>query len=92
MARVPQVTRTIKSTKVKLLAVNETTKAVEEIEMVLPRTYNNDNAILKKAIKLNDREEIKLVSVIESSVEENRYGMLETEFIKVANVLEEEEE
>lgn len=91
MARLPQVTRTIKSTKVKLLAVNETTKAVEEIEMVLPRTYNNDNAILKNAIKLNDREDIKLVSVIESSVQENKYGMLETEFIKVAKVIEEEE-
>lgn len=91
MARVPQITRTIKSTKVKVLAVNETTKAVEELEMLLPRTYNNDNAILKSAIKHNERPELKLVSVIDSEVQENRYGMLETRFIELADILEEEE-
>lgn len=88
MARVPQVTRTIITTNAKILCVNTETKAVEEIEVTIPRTYKDGEDILKYLKKVNyDFENKKPVSVTSYDTVEKLYGMTEEEFVKLAKEL-----
>lgn len=87
MARVPQVTRTIKTTKVMVKAVDIENDKMVNMEFVLPRTYKDDNAILKAVSKVHKNENIKIVKVMSKEVEEALYGMTEEEFIKVAHII-----
>lgn len=82
MARQPVITRTITTTKVEMLAVNIDSKSTETVEVILPRTYKDDTAMLKMANKRNEDESIKYVAVIGTPiVESKRWGMTEEEFI-----------
>jgi hypothetical protein len=82
MARIPMVTRTIKSTKAQVLGVNLETKATEVKEVILPRTYKDDSEVLN-AISITG---FKPVMVESKEVQEELYGMEESEFITVAKV------
>lgn len=82
MARVPVITRTITTTKVEMLAVNLDSKSTETVEVILPRTYKDEQAMLKMANKRNENQSLKYVAVIgTSTVESKRWGMTEEEFI-----------
>lgn len=82
MARVPVITRTITTTKVEMLAVNLTSKSTETVEVTLPRTYKDEQAMLKMANKRNENSTIKFVAVTGTpAVESKRWGMTEEEFI-----------
>lgn len=82
MARQPVITRTITTTKVEMLAVNIDSKSTETVEVILPRIYKDDTAMLKMANKRNENPSIKFVAVIGTpSVESKRWGMTEEEFI-----------
>lgn len=82
MARQPVITRTITTTKVEMLAVNIDSKSTVSVEVILPRTYKDDTAMLKMANKRNEDESIKFVAVIGTPVvESKRWGMTEEEFI-----------
>lgn len=82
MSRQPVVTRTITTTTVKLLFVDTATKTTDEVEVTLPRTYKNDDALLKMANKRRDNERIKYVAVLDAPVvQKKRWGMTEEEFI-----------
>lgn len=82
MARQPVITRTITTTRVEMLAVNIDTKQTETVEVILPRTYKDDTAMLKMANKRNENQSIKYVAVIGSPVvSSKRWGMTEEEFI-----------
>lgn len=87
MARVPQVTRTIQTTTAKIMCLDISKGEPFEQVITLPRTYRNDKAILKQAEKELASENVKVVHVIESSVQVTLYGMTEQEFIKVASIL-----
>lgn len=87
MARAPQVTRTIQTTKAKIMCLDLEKCEPFTKEITLPRTYKDDNAILKQAEKEINTATIKVVHVVESSVQETLYGMSEQEFIKAATVL-----
>lgn len=87
MARVPQVTRTIATTNVTLMMVDTTAGEVYNKDVILPRTYEDDKAVLKAAKKLYDSEEHKVVQVVRTSVAETLYGMSEADFIAHAKVL-----
>ena len=82
------VTRTIKGTKVKALFVNTVNQTTEVKELTIPRTYHTPAAVLKIVQKYFDTETEKAVSIVETSTGKARYGMLESEFIKYAIVLE----
>ena len=84
MARQPQVTRTIKTTEAKVLCVNVESQATEEVTFVLPRTYSDDEKMLKQVIKRNKNEALKPVHIVSSTVIEELYGMPEEEFIECA--------
>lgn len=82
MARQPQITRTITTTKAKFLVVHLDTKATEAVEITLPRKYKDDAAMLKMAEKRNEDTNLKFVAVLDTPVVEKKlWGMTEDEFI-----------
>ena len=86
MAREPQVTRTIVTTKVTATCVNLETNAVEETEFILPRTYKDNKALLK-ALSTHNTETYHVVAVKSTTTEQTLYAMTESDFIKHAKVL-----
>lgn len=87
MARVPQVTRTIQTTKVDVMCLNIKEGSPFTQSVVLPRTYKDDKAMLKSVEKLINSDEVKAVHIVSSTVEETLYGMSEQKFIELAEVL-----
>lgn len=88
MARQPQVTRTIITTKVKALCVNTKERTTNEKEFILPRTYKDETALLKALAKSTTLDECeRIVSVIDAEEVETLYGMSEQKFIENAEIL-----
>ena len=87
MARVPQVTRTIQTTKAEVLCLNIKEGNPFNQIVTLPRVYKDENHILKSVKKLIDSDEIKAVHIVNVEVEETLYGMSEQKFIEMAEVL-----
>lgn len=87
MARTPQVTRTIQTTKVTVLCLNIKEGNPFHQTVVLPRTYKDDKAMLKAVEKVITTDSVKAVHVVDSVVEETLYGMSEQKFIEMATVL-----
>lgn len=87
MARTPQVTRTILTTKVSVLCLNIKEQTTETREVTLPRTYKDDSHILKEVKKIIDNDETKAVHIVSAEVVETLYGMTEQRFIELADVL-----
>lgn len=84
MARVPQVTRTIVTTKANVMCLDITNGEPFNVEVVLPRTYKDDKALMKKVSAIIDTEEVKAVHVVAKEEIETLYGMTEQDFIKYA--------
>lgn len=87
MARVPQVTRTIPTTIVKLFCVNTEDRTTFEQSLTLPRTYKDESKMMKAVENVLAGEPIKAVSILGYEVKETLYGMTEQEFIQHAQVL-----
>lgn len=88
MARVPVVSRTIKSTVVQAMAVDVETGEVLIKTYVLSRTYKNNDLILKKLRKLHETDTIKIVQIMEAKVEVHKYSMSEDTYIANATVVD----
>lgn len=87
MARIPQVTRTIQTTKVNVLCLDIKEGQPFNKVITLPRVYKDDQHILKQVRKLIDNDETKAVHIVSAEVEETLYGMTEQKFIELAEVL-----
>lgn len=87
MARIPQVTRTITSTKAVVMCLDIDNNTPVTQDYVLPRTYKDEKAILKAVDAANEGTTIKGVHVVSFEVVNTLYGMTEAEFIKVAKIL-----
>lgn len=87
MARQPMVTRTIQTTHATVLCMDIQNGEPCNKTVVLPRTYKDDNAVLKAVKKVIDTDGIKAVHVVHTSVQETLYGMSEQDFIANATVL-----
>lgn len=87
MARKPMVTRTMRTTKAIIGCIRIEDETVVPVEVVLPRVYHNDVAIMKQALESYDFGDLKPAYVKESRVEEKRYGMTEDDFIQHAQEL-----
>ena len=81
------VTRTINATVVHALIVNPTTKEVSEQDITLAGTYNDVKSLDKALSKLNN-ETTHIVSVFNTRVVGNLYGMTEQEFLAHASIIE----
>ena len=87
MARVPMITRTIQTTVCDVLCLNVETAEPFNKQVTLPRTYKDENSMLKMVKSVLDTDNEKVVHVVNSHVEETRYGMTEQEFIEHAKVI-----
>lgn len=87
MARTPMVTRTIQTTKANVLCLNIVEGEPFNKVVTLPRTYKDENAMLKVISKMIDNDEVKAVHVVDSYVEETLYGMTEQRFIELAQIM-----
>lgn len=87
MARQPQVTRTITTTKAKVLCLDLTNEQPFVKEVVLPRTYRDERSMMKKIIPLVESDTVKAVHIQSAVTEETLYGMTEQEFIEQAHIL-----
>ena len=87
MARTPQVTRTIQTTKVKVMCLNVVEGKSVTKEVILPRTYKDEKHLMKQLEKVVNDDVIKAVHILETEVNETLYGMSEQKFIENAEIL-----
>ena len=87
MARVPMVTRTIQTTRANVMCLDIERGEPFNREVILPRTYNDEKAMLKQAEKVINNGTVKAVHIVDFKVEETRYGMTEQHFIEAAEVI-----
>ena len=87
MPRVPMVTRTIKTTKAKVLCVSIVENKTFEQEVALPRTYKDEKSLMKQVKAVLENDNVKPLRVISTEEVETLYGMSEQEFITTAKIL-----
>ena len=87
MARIPMVTRTITTTKVTVMCLNVVQGEPYTETVIVPRTYKDDNALLKVVKPIIETDELKAVHIVAKEEIETLYGMSETDFIEHATVL-----
>ena len=87
MARAPQVTRTIQTTHANVLCMDIENREPCNKDVILPRTYKDENAILKAVKKVIESETIKPVQIVAYNVQETLYGMSEQDFIANASIM-----
>lgn len=87
VARQPMITRTVTTTKAKVLCLNIVDEKPYVQEVILPRTYKDERSMLKRIKPLLENEHVKVVHVQSAEVEETLYGMTEQEFIETATKL-----
>ena len=87
MGRIPMVTRTITTTEVNVMCLD--VQAGEPFNQVVtvPRTYKNNEELLKKVKPLIETDTVKAVHIVDTNEIETLYGMTEQEFIQYAKVL-----
>lgn len=86
MARVPMVTRTIITTKVNVMCLDIETGEPCNKSVVVPRTYKDDEKLLKKVKEVLETETLKPVYIVYKEEIETLYGMTEQNFIEHAEV------
>lgn len=87
MARTPMVTRTIITTRANVMCLNVDTAEPFNTDVTVPRTYKDEESLLKAVKKVAETENVKCVHIVDSEQVETLYGMTEQEFIEYANVL-----
>lgn len=89
MARTPMVTRTITTTRANVMCLDVQAGEPFNKEVTVPRTYKDNDSLLKTVKPLIETETIKAVHIVEKTEIETLYGMTEQEFIRHASVLPE---
>lgn len=87
MARVPMVTRTITTTKAVVMCCDVEAGDTITETVTVPRTYKNDEALMKAVRPILETEQIKPVKIMSSETIETLYGMTEQQFIESATEL-----
>ena len=90
MARVPMVTRTMKTTKVNVLCMDLVNAEPVNKDITIPRVYKDEKKLFKVVQTTLDNDEIKAVKIVKSKEVETLYGMTEQEFIENAKILDPE--
>ena len=90
MARVPMVTRTMKTTKVNVLYMDLVKAEPCNKDLTLPRTFKDDKKLFKAVEAVINSDEIKAVQIVKKKEIDTLYGMTEQEFIETAKVLDKE--
>ena len=90
MARKPMVTRSFEVTRVNVMCCDTDTAEVTNIEREIPRTYKDDNKLLKVVKEAIETDTLKVVTVVDKTVVSKLYGMSEIDFLKNAIELDPE--
>ena len=90
MARKRMVTRTILTTKVNALCMDTQTCEACNKDVVLPRTYKDNDKVLKATKSVLDTPTFKVVDIVDVSTVETLYGMDEQKFINESLILDPE--
>ena len=90
MARLPMITRTIKTTKVNVLCMDINSCEPFNKDIVLPRTFKDEKKLMAKVHELIDNDEVKAVHITHRAEVETLYGMTEQDFIEHAVELDPE--
>ena len=88
MARKRMVTRTILTTKATVLCMDTESLVSEYKDVILPRTYKDDEKLFKAVKNAIDTDTYKAVKIEEKSSVETLYGMDEQDFIDNAKILD----
>lgn len=85
------VTRTVKEQVVHYHVYNLKTKKVEEKETVItpPKTKTMQ---ITKHLEKGLEENLKMLEIVATKIEEKRYGVPEEDFLKIATILPEKED
>lgn len=86
--RKPMITRTIQTTRATVMFIDSTNPTPYTNDIVLPRTYKNDDAMLKLVKQMCETPTIKAVAIMSSKVESALYGMSESDFVTHAHIIE----
>lgn len=86
MARIPMVTRTITTTKANVMCLDIESGELCNKSVVVPRTYKDDETLLKKVKEVLETETLKPVHIVDKEENETLYGMTEQVFIEHAKV------
>lgn len=87
MARQPQVTRTIPTTKATVLVINIETGISEEREVSIPREYKKMKKLREAIEAVVNTDTEKLAHIKSTEITEVLYGMSEQKFIENAQIL-----
>lgn len=87
MARERMVTRTVEMTTAEVMTVDTTTAKVETIKYELAGGFTDEKDILKTVKRMYETDTFKCVSVVNVTVKEILYGMLEYQFIQHATIM-----
>ena len=90
MARVPMVTRTMKTTKVNVLCMDLVKAEPCNKDLTLPRTFKDDKKLFKAVEAVINSDDIKAVQIVKKKEIDTLYGMTEQEFIETAKVVDKE--
>jgi hypothetical protein len=85
--RTPQVTRTITTTEVTILGMDIEKAEPMNKTFTVPRTFKDEAKLLKAVKAVGETDTFKVVSIVDTKVNETLYGMSEQEFIEHAHVL-----
>lgn len=87
MARIPMVTRTIIATEANVMCLDVEKGEPFNKVITVPRTYKDDEALLKKVKPMIETDAVKAVHIVDKKEIETLYGMTEQDFIQYAQVL-----
>lgn len=87
MARKPMVTRTIKTTKAKVMCLDTLNEELVEREVLVTRTFKDNEKLLKVVKDIINEDNIKPVHIANTEEIEKLYGMTEQEFLEKAQEL-----
>lgn len=81
------VTRTITTTKANVMCLDIESGEACNKSVVVPRSYKDDETLLKKVKEVLETETMKAVHIVDKEEIETLYGMEEQKFIEHAKVL-----
>lgn len=80
--RKPMVTRSFEVTRVNVMMCDTITSEVHNKEFDVPRTYKDDNKLLKVVKTMAETDSDKVVTIGDKTVYTKLFGMSESDFLK----------
>ena len=88
MARKPQITRTMKTTKATVLCLDVISAEPQNITVTVPRTYPDEKALMKAVRAVAETDDLKCVKIVDTEIVETLYSMDEDFFLAHATPVE----